>query len=240
MAANKFLRTLSVFNRSTQAWAPIPVAQRPTLTSSNIHAPWTQPLSLVSWNIDAFSSRPVVRAKLILDQILNGPKSPDIIFLQEATPDVRGALLKDARVRTALLVTDAEDQIAFEGVPFSTLVLLSSARFASGPESRKEGDGIEGGGKFMLGCTSRITLPSDYKRDALCVEIIPPTASPATVFRLVNVHLDSLGHTLPFRARQIKLLADVLYESACSGVIIAGAFNAISPEAAQPIYKHNP
>ena len=215
-------------------WTPIPsrnaqsqVAQRPSLTSRKIDTSWTQSLSLVSWNIDAFSSRPVARAKLILSHILEGPKSPDIIFLQEVTPNVRAALLEDAR---AFLVTDAEDQTSFEGVPFATMTLLSSARFASGAESQEEGDGIGGGGKFTLGCVSRVTLPSKYGRDGLCVDIIPPTAAPGTVFRLINVHLDSLWYTLPFRAQQMKILADVLREPGCSGGIIAGDFNAISPE----------
>ena len=156
--------------------------------------------SLTSRNIDAFSSRPVARSKLILDHI---------IFLQEATPDVRAALLDDARVRAAFLVTDAEDQTSFEGVSFATMTLLSSARFASGTESQKEGDGIGAGGRFMLGSVSRVTLPSKYKRDGLYVEILPPTAPPGTVFRLVNVHLDSLGDRLPFRPQQMKMLADV-------------------------------
>ena len=39
--------------------------------------------------------------------ILEGPKSPDIIFLQETTPDVLAALL----------VTDVKDKMSFEGVP---------------------------------------------------------------------------------------------------------------------------
>ncbi len=198
MVTNRPLRTLSAFDHSARTWAPIPsrgaqsqVAQRPSLTSQKIDISWTQSLSLVSWNIDAFSSRPVARAKLILGHILEGPKSPDIIFLQEVTPNVRAALLDDARVRATLLVTDAEDQTSFEGVPFATMTFLSSARFASGPESQKEG------GKFMLGCVSRVTLPSKYRRDGLYVDIIPPTAPPGTVFRLVNVHLDSLEDTLP-------------------------------------------
>ncbi|KAG8948450.1 hypothetical protein FRC00_008602, partial [Tulasnella sp. 408] len=158
MVTSRLLRTLSVFNRSARTWAPIlsrnapgPVAQRLSPTSRNIDASQTQKLSLVSWNIDAFSSRPVARAKLILSHILDGPKAPDIIFLQEVTPDVRGFLLDDARVRAALLVTDAEDQTSFEGVPFATMTLLSSARFASDLDSQKEGDGIEGVGRFMLG-----------------------------------------------------------------------------------------
>ncbi|KAG1739435.1 Endonuclease/exonuclease/phosphatase [Suillus paluster] len=236
MVTSRLLRTLSAFNHSARTWAPIPsrnaqsqVVQRHSLTSRNIDTSRTQRLSLVSWNIDAFSSRPVSRARLILSHILEGPKYPDIIFLQEVTPDVRASLLDDARVRAALLVTDAEDQTSFEGVPFATMTLLSSVRFASDLDSQKEGDGIEGWGKFMLGCVSRVTLPSKYGRDGLYVDIIPPTA-PGTVFRLVNVHLDSLGDTLPYRAQQIKMLADVLREPGCGGGIIAGDFNAISPK----------
>ena len=56
-----------------------------------------------------------------------------------------------------------------------------------------------GGEKFILGRASRVSLPSKYKRDALYVDIITSTA-PATVFRLTNVHLDSLGDTLRYRA----------------------------------------
>jgi tyrosyl-DNA phosphodiesterase 2 len=226
MVANRLWRTLSAFNHSTRRWAPIP----PSRAQSQV----TPRLSLISWNIDAFSSRPVSRAKLLLGRILEGPKSPDIIFLQEVTSEVRAFLLADARVRAAFLVTDAEDQTSFEGVPFATMMLLSSARFASNLDSsQKEDDGIqgegEGGEKFMLGSVSRVTLPSEYERDALYVDIIPPTA-PGTFFRLINVHLDSLGYTLPYRAQQMEVLANVLREPGCSGGIIAGDFNAISPE----------
>ena len=191
----------------------------------------TQRLSLISWNIDAFSSRPVSRAKLIHDHIFEGLKYPDIILLQEVIPDVRASLLGDARVRAAFLVTDAEDQTSFEDVTFATMTLLSSARFASGMDSQKEGDGIEvlGGEKFTLGRVSRVTLPSKYMRDALYVDIISPT-TPGTVIRLINVHLDSLEDTLHYRAKQMKILANVLREPGCSGGIIAGDFNSISPE----------
>ncbi|KAH9946595.1 Endonuclease/exonuclease/phosphatase [Amylocystis lapponica] len=218
MVTDKLWRTLSAFNRSTRRWEPVPlknsqsqVTQRLSLTSRNIDT-CTQELSLISWNIDAFSSRPVSRAKLILGHTLDGPKFPDIIFLQEVTPIVRASLLDDAR-----------------DVPFATMTLLSSARFASGLDSQKGGDGIEGGETFMLGRVSRVTLPSKYRRDALCVDIVPPTA-PGTVFRLINVHLDSLGDTLHYRAQQVEILANVLREPGCSGGIIAGDFNAISPE----------
>lgn len=124
------------------------MTQRLSLTSRNIDA--TQNLSLISWNIDAFSSQPISRAKLILGHILEGPKSPDIIFLQEVTTDVRDSLLDDARVRAAFLGTDAEDQTSFEDVPFATMTFLSRERFAPGLDSQKEGDGVEAGEKFML------------------------------------------------------------------------------------------
>ncbi|GJJ11982.1 hypothetical protein Clacol_006220 [Clathrus columnatus] len=216
--------TLSAFNHSTRSWAPIPLQN----AQSQVTQSWTQRLSLISWNIDAFSSRPISRAKLILHHILEGPKSPDIIFLQEVTSDVRVSLLNDARVRAAFLATDTEDQTLFEDVPFTTMTLLSSARFASGLNLQKEGDGVEGGEKFMLGRVSRVTLPSKYGRDALYVDIIPP-AAPDTLFRFINVHLDSLGDSLHYRAQQMKILANVLRESGCSGGIIAGDFNAINP-----------
>ena len=221
MATNRLWRTLSAFNPSIRMWAPV--------SSRNAQSRVTQRFRLISWNIDAFSSRAISRAKLILGHILEGPKSPDIIFLQEVTPDVRASLLDDARVRAAFLVTDAEDQTSFEKVPFATMTLLSSARFAFSLDSQKEGNGIEGEEKFMFGRVFRMTLSSKYGRDALCVDIISPTV-PRTIFRLINVHLDSLGDTLHYRAQQMEIVADVLREPGCGGGIIAGDFNAISPE----------
>ena len=243
MVTNRLWRALSAFNRSTRRWETIPlrnvqsqVTKRLSLTSRSIDT-WTQGLSLISWNIDAFSPRPVSRAKLILSHILAEPKYPDILFLQEVTREVRASLLDDARVRATFLVTDAEDQTSFEDVPFATMTLLSNACFTSGLYSQKEGDGIEGGEKFMLGRVSRVILPSKYKRDALYVDIVPPTR-PSTVFRLINVHLDSLWHTLHYRAQQMEILANILREPGCSGGIIAGDFNAISPEDAGLVDKN--
>jgi len=221
MATDRLWRTLSAFNPSTRMWASV--------SSRSAQSQVTQGFSLTSWNIDAFSSRAVSRAKLILGHILEGPKSPDIIFLQEVTPDVRASLLDDAMVHAAFLATDAEDQTSFEKVPCATMTLLSSTRFISGLDSQKDGDGIEGGEKIMLGRVSRVTLPSEYGRDALCVDIIPPTA-PGTVFRLIDVHLDSLRDTPHYRAQQMEILADALREPGCGGGIIAGDFNTISPE----------
>ncbi len=213
--------SLSAFSRPTQRWVPIPLQNVPS------HVP--QRLSLISWNIDAFSSQPVSRTKLILNHILEGPKTPDLIFLQEVTPDVRASLLDDPRVRAAFLATDAEDQTSFEAVPFATMTLLSNERFTSALDTQKEGDGNKGREKFMLRGASRFALPSRYRRDALYVDITCPTAS-NTVFRLINVHLDSREDALHNRTQQMKLLARFLREPMCSGGIIAGDFKAISRE----------
>ncbi|KAH9038279.1 hypothetical protein EDB84DRAFT_1097184 [Lactarius hengduanensis] len=145
MATNRLWRTLSAFNPSSRMWAPV--------SSRNAQNQVMPRLSLTSWNIDAFSLRAISRAKLILDHILEGPKFPDVIFLQEVTPDVRASLLDDARVRAAFLATDAEDQTSFEKVPFATMTFLSTARFASTLDSQKEGDGIEGGERLMFGAS---------------------------------------------------------------------------------------
>ncbi|KAG1769114.1 hypothetical protein EV702DRAFT_1142365, partial [Suillus placidus] len=198
--------------------APNQVTQQLALTSR---------FSLITQNFDAFSSRPVARANLLLGGILEESKRPDIIFLQEVTSDVRTSILGNPKVREAFLVTDAEDQTSFEGVPFANMTLLSSKRFAFDLELQKE-DGVERGEKFMLGPVSRVKLPSKYGRCALSVDIIPPS-TPTTTCRLVNVHLDSLGDTLPYCTEQMEILANLLREPGCGGGLIAGDFNAISP-----------
>ena len=97
MVTKGLSRILSAFNRSTRRWGPI------TSRSAQSHVTQaSQRLSLTSWNLDAFSSRPVFRAKLILGHILEGSKCPDIIIFQEVTPNVRDYLLDDARVRATL------------------------------------------------------------------------------------------------------------------------------------------
>lgn len=70
-------------------------------------------------------------------------------------------------------------------------------------------------------------MPSRYKRDALCVNIAAP-AAPGKVLRLLNVHLDSLDSHFR-RALQMMILAGLLREPGCSGGIIAGDFNALTP-----------
>ncbi|KAK1227162.1 hypothetical protein PQX77_009796 [Marasmius sp. AFHP31] len=111
----------------------------------------------------------------------------------------------------------------FQRRPFATMTLLSRERFGS-PFLDEEG---ERGGKLMLDSVFRMELPSRYGRDALCVGIIALAASGA-VFRLLNVHLDSLNYHLR-RGLQMWALADLLREPGCTSGILAGDFNAIFP-----------
>jgi len=192
--------------------------------------------SLTTQNVDAFSPRPIARAKLLLDGILKESKLPDVIFFQEVTSDVHAAVLANPKVRDAFLVANAQDQTLFEGVPFANMTLLSSKRFAFGLESQKEEEeesGVERREKkLVLGPVSRVKLPSKYGRCALSVDIIPPStpSTPTAAYRLINVHLDSLGDTLPYRTEQLEILANLLREPGCAGGLIAGDFNAISPD----------
>ena len=127
-------------------------------------------------------------------------------------------------------MTDAGDQTSFEGATFANMTLLSSKRFAFDWESQKEEeDWVERGEKFFLGPISRVKLPSKYGRCALSADIIPPSR-PTTAYRLINVHLDSLADTFSYRTEQMEFLANLLREPGCSGGLIAGDFNAITPE----------
>ena len=230
---NRFHRAISSFNHVTQRWVAIPLrdphdpmTQRPSSHPADAtgNGNGKQSLSLTSWNIQASPIGDVARSKLILDHILKGPKFSDIIHLQEVTSRVRQSLLDDARVRSGFLTTDAEDDTSFDRRPFATMTLLSSKRFGT-PFLDEE---AEGGGKLMLDSVFRMELLSRYKRDALCVDITAP-AAPGAVFRLLNVHLNSLDSHFR-RLLQMRELAGLLREPRSKGGIIAGDFNAISPK----------
>ncbi|KAI4523588.1 hypothetical protein K525DRAFT_195982 [Schizophyllum commune Loenen D] len=223
-------RTLSVFKPPKRAWTPVFSA----LAAAQVKGRSLPParFSLVTQNLDAFSPRPIARAKLLLSDIFEAFRPPDILFLQEVTSEVHSALLANPQIREAFLVTDAEDRTSFEDVPFANITLLARKRFAfdseSSPADEKEPEEAFGN-KYILGPVSRITLPSKYRRCALAVNIITPYA-PSKTFRLINVHLDSLGHTFQYRAAQLEILASHLREPGCGRGLIAGDFNAISPE----------
>ncbi|TFY66107.1 hypothetical protein EVG20_g4984 [Dentipellis fragilis] len=231
MFLDRLHRALSSFNHVTHRWQAIPLRDphHPIPQRGSSHpgdAIGKQSLSLTSWNIQASQSEPVARSKLILDHILKGPKVPDVIHLQEVACSARQSLLDDPRVRSGFLTTDAEDDLSFRGIPFGAMTLLSSERFGSPLLDEK----AVGGGKLMLDSVFCMKLPSRYsnRSDALCVDIAAPATSGA-VFRLLNVHLDSLDSEFR-RGLQMVALAGVLRESGCRGGIIAGDFDAIFPE----------
>ena len=68
------------------------------------------------------------------------------------------------------------------------------------------------------------------------VDFAAPATS-GTVFRLLNVHLDSLDSHFR-RALQIWALGGLLYEPGCKGGVIAGDFNAISLEDHRLVDEH--
>ncbi|KAG6850739.1 hypothetical protein H0H93_009362 [Arthromyces matolae] len=212
----RLFKKISAFNASTRYWRPL----CPPTNS------YRQSFTLTSWNIDALSNRPVARSRAIFDYILQGPKLPDILFLQEVTLEARNSILSDKRVRDGFLLTEGEDDTSFEGVPFSTMTLLSRTRFTAEHESLLTTDEEP---NLLIGPVFRQMLPSKFKRDALCVDVVLPT-SPGTLLRLINVHLDSLEDTKRYRTEQMKILADVLREPGCGRGLIAGDFNAIGLE----------
>lgn len=236
-------RALSAFQIAAGRWTAIPLlnprvpTSQTTTTTTTPHSSETigkQTLTLTSWNIQASPSiTAVARSKHILNHILKGSKSSDVIHLQEVTSSVRKSLLDDPTIRSSFLMSDAEDDASFSGVPFTTMTLLSRQRFSSpllakGGNEEKENEGQQKPKKLMLDGVFRMGLPSRYKRDALCIEIAAP-AAPGTVLRLINVHLDSLDAHFR-RLLQLQALARILREPGCSGGIIAGDFNAIYPE----------
>lgn len=191
-----FQRTLSAFKPSNRMWAPVPSRYTPGQVIQQLGL--TSRFSLITQNLDAFSPRPVARAKLLLDGILESCKGPDIIFLQEVTSDVHYFILSNPKVREAFLVTDAEDQTSFEGVPFANMMLLSSKRFDYDLKLQNEEDGVERSEKFILGSVFRINLPSKYGRCALSIDIIPHPTQPWP-------HVSSTFISIPLGTRSLTV-----------------------------------
>jgi tyrosyl-DNA phosphodiesterase 2 len=118
------------------------------------------------------------------------------------------------------------------------MVLLSRACFSShdtatleDKETQKQVQDAEAQ-KLQVGRVFLVPLPSKYNRDALCVDVNFSAAAGTelgTIVRFVNVHLDSLGHTLQYRIQQMQIATSLLREPGCSAGLIAGDFNAICP-----------
>ncbi|KAI9157983.1 hypothetical protein HJFPF1_05968 [Paramyrothecium foliicola] len=96
---------------------------------------------------------------------------------------------------------------------------------------------------------TRVKFPSYYGRDALCTEALiaapnsstgqslsaGPSREPGKRLRLINLHLDSLRSTLPYRRDQMATVGGILRETSSDAIggqptigIAAGDFNALS------------
>ncbi|PTB57197.1 hypothetical protein M431DRAFT_518884 [Trichoderma harzianum CBS 226.95] len=217
MVIPRISRILSTFSPYARRWVPTP----PGLPTVNQNL---TSLCLSTWNIDAFSPRPVARASAIIGRLLTDPSATgDIIFLQEVSREVRDYLLYDDRIRAGFFITDTEDEIAFNAVPFATITLVSKACFTS------------------------FTPKNDIivtSMDALCTDVILPrpksilpTQQRWQHLRLINVHLDSLASTLHYRKEQMRIVGNILCPTddqkengQRSLGLIAGDFNAISQD----------
>jgi len=193
-------RGLSAFDHTSHRWAAVslwhdPIAQRPSSHPAEAHAAvHKQALSLTSWNIQASQSKPTACCELILDHILQGPKFPDIIHLQEVSSSARQFLLNDPRIRSNFLTTDAEDDTIFKGVPFATMMLLSSERFSSPLLSEEQGEREHEGGSTHTGTTMVCSQRSTECLHCICNNVATERARSSTV-RIYYICIIENGYT---------------------------------------------
>ncbi len=239
MATPKISRILSTFSSCTRRWVPTPPGL-PTVSQNLTN------ISLSTWNINAFSPRPVARTSAMIDHLLTRPSTTcDIIFLQEVSREVRAYLLCNVHIRAGFFITDAEDEIALNGVPFTTMTLLSKAWFTS----------FTARGNTPATPVTRFKFPSQYGRDALCTDVSLPLPKSGPLLpeqqqtwqrlRLLNLHLDSLASTLHYRKEQMSIVGRILRrgndereDGQRSIGLMAGDCNAISQEDQELIPKN--
>ena len=181
-------------------------------------------LVLLTWNIDATSSRPQERVTEIIKFITGLEPKVDIVFLQEVSRPALQQILSDDRIRESWLLSERDDT-AWGKQSFATITLMSKARFALDPVSRI--------GNAILGPIWRVKYPSHFERDALCCDIFVPSfqtpgPSSPTRIRLVNVHLDSLPIKPSHRPQQISVVSSFLRVAGHG--LVAGDFNPVLDE----------
>ncbi|KAM4060116.1 endonuclease/Exonuclease/phosphatase family protein [Hirsutella rhossiliensis] len=198
------------FDDSSNSWRPIE-------STSNQAAPGHghDGFRIVTWNVDATSPLPQMRAGGIISRALGLSSAVDVVFLQEVSQPALSFILGDARIRQLWYSSDA-DTSKWGGQSFGTITLLSKRRFDRAA---------------TLGPVWRVKYPSRFARDALCCDILAPPSSPeqgVVRVRLVNVHLDSLPIRPSHRPRQVSVIASLI-RSAGHG-LVAGDFNPVLPE----------
>lgn len=214
---------LSAFHYKINRWVPI----YPPAVPYRQEVPQVGTLSLLTWNID-FASILAIRRTAALMNYIFSTKVPVILFLQEVRPDIHTLLLQHQSIRQHFLITDTKETTFHKSRnSYSNLILLAKRRFNFWSN---EGCLIQAADPtgYSVGYASREKLPSVFGRDGLFVDLIPQKA-PNTYIRLINVHLDSLDH-VQFRSKQLHWLANTLSDDGCSGGLIAGDFNAVTPK----------
>lgn len=218
---SKIPRYLSIFHPRRQKWVPVYPARPARI------AEVSQPLSLLTWNIDFASSLAARRTKSIMDNLFS-TTIPDIVFLQEVCPEAHTSLLNSADVRQHCLITDAEDNTAFSSSRrYTNVTLLARKKFDFAVKHEDIAESKDPVGYTVSG-VYRKELPSAFGRTGVYVDLIPDTA-PTTYIRLINTHLESYDNATT-REKQITLLSQDLHEPGCAGGLIAGDFNAVCPE----------
>ncbi|RAL05217.1 endonuclease/exonuclease/phosphatase family protein [Aspergillus ibericus CBS 121593] len=185
--------------------------QSSTDTKSEPHA-----LTLVTWNVDAFSKFPDDRMAGIISTIRNQTPPPNILFFQEVSRAALGYLFDNAWIRENWYLSEGDFK-NWGGYAFATVMLLSKADFSTEEQDTD---------KICIGPVWRVNYPSRFDRDALCCDVfLPPSA---TRVRLINVHLDSLALQPSHRPRQLAIVAESLHLAGHG--FVAGDFNPILPE----------
>lgn len=208
------------FSDASNGWCPVQPITKPPKRQNITYPQESQPLRLVTWNVDSASPLARPRINAILTRILSISPAADIIFLQELSRAAIAHILEDPRLRQDWLLSDADDAIS-GGQSFKSMTLLSKARFQT------------------PGPVWRVNFPSRYARDALCCDVFVPSPSSELTsrIRLINVHLDSLQIHPSLRPKQLSV-ATAYLQSAGQGVV-AGDFNPVLPEDATLVEEND-
>ncbi|KAK0457851.1 Endonuclease/exonuclease/phosphatase [Desarmillaria tabescens] len=171
-------------------------------------------LRIVSCNVDSNSPHPSQRLTALLASLTESSMEPEILLLQEVSHHALSALTNNPWVRLNYYLTDVDTscwRTHSDSTSFGSITLLR-----------------KGHASFTPITVYRIPYRSHMNRDALCCDIhLHSPSRTSKLFRVINVHLDSLVINPPFRPTQLAISADYL-RAAGSGIIM-GDFNAITP-----------
>lgn len=215
-------QTWYIFDKAAGGWTRLHAA-RHELNATSLRTPPLPPptLNLITWNVDAFGKHPEARMDGILLQLKSLEIVPDVIFFQEVSRRALVFILENTWVRDTWISSEADESM-WDGVQFSTMMLLSRTRFSSIRDTSTSPHPST----FSAGSVWRVKYPSRFKRDALCCDIFYYN----TRIRLINVHLDSLPIKPNQRPRQMEIAASLIRHADVGRGLIAGDFNPVSDE----------